>query len=84
MLDRRGRLLAPSTSGRRREQRRGRSWALPLAGAITYVVCIPLDSWSWEVKGLDVGKVEGPIPRSGVDPVGRSTTRSTSVGSSMG
>jgi len=48
------------------------------------VVCIPSGSESWGVKGPDVGKVEGPIPRSGVDSVGRSIARSTSmIGSSM-
>jgi len=32
--------------------------------------CILLDPRSWEVEGPDVGRVVGPILRSGVDPTG--------------
>jgi hypothetical protein len=32
------------------------------------------DSCSPDVGGLDVGKAAGPIPRSGIDSVGRGTT----------
>jgi hypothetical protein len=45
---------------------------------------IPLDSWSREVRGLDVGKVEGLMARSGLDSERRGTTRPTSPGSAMG
>jgi len=47
------------------------------------VARIPSGSESRGVKGPDVGKVEGPIPRSGVDSVGRSTAGSTCIGSSV-
>jgi hypothetical protein len=35
-------------------------------------VCVLLGSWSPEAGRPGVGKIEGPIPRSGVDSVGRS------------
>jgi hypothetical protein len=45
---------------------------------------VPLDSWSREARGLDFGKVEGLIVRSGLDSVRRGTTRPTSPRSAMG
>jgi hypothetical protein len=45
---------------------------------------IPLDSWLREVEGLGVDKVGGAILRSGLDSVGRWTTRSTPPGPAMG
>ena len=39
------------------------------------VVHIPFDSWPRAVKGLDVGKVEVPMRRSGVDSVRRGQLR---------
>jgi hypothetical protein len=47
-------------------------------------VDVPLDSWSREVEGLGVGKVGGPILRSGLDSVGRGTPEPTPPGSATG
>lgn len=45
------------------------------------VVCIPLDSLPQGVSELEVGNAEAWIRRSGVDSVGRGTTRPASLGS---
>ena len=47
-------------------------------------VHVPLDSWSREVEGLGVSKVDLPGRRSGVDSVGRGAAGSGSPWPSMG
>jgi hypothetical protein len=46
-------------------------------------VDVPLDSWSREVEGLGIGKAGVPIPRSGLDSVGRGTPEPTPPGSAL-
>jgi len=40
-------------------------------------IYVLLDPWSWVIEGLDIGEVEGLIPRSGVDSAWRGTTGTT-------
>jgi hypothetical protein len=46
-------------------------------------VCVLLGSWSPEAGRPGIGKVEGPIPRSGVDSVGRSAPDAAAIGPAM-
>ena len=65
-----------------------KKWMVGLIGQGGGIYAPPLDSQPREVEGLDVGKVEALIPRSGVDSAGRNETgpaspRSPTVPSSL-